>query len=129
MPGKNSFSEDQLFARPDTNILILDSIMALNLGNFIGQPVDTLLHHLPLSANVTKIIRGDNNAYTARRLWVIYDNWYWVQIVVTNFQYMNPYDISQTWDLSLFKKETIAWIFVNQGNNCVYGCWTNAYSD
>jgi hypothetical protein len=115
-----------MYVQNDTNIAILDSILSINLSDYIGKPVDSLLSHLPKSAHVMRIKPADN-PNLANRIIITYQNWYWVQIVVDNFSFMNQYDPQRLWDITLFKKETISWIFVDQGNNCVYGCNTERY--
>ena len=110
----------------DTNIHILDSIMGLNLSEFIGLPVDSLLNKLPVSAHTIKFGSADNPRIVSRLI-ISYDNWYWVQIVVRKFQYMSPISPNRTWDINLFKKEKISWIFVNRGNTCVFGCTSTKY--
>lgn len=110
----------------DTNVAILDSILAIDLSYYIGKPVDSLLIHLPQTAHVMRIASADN-PNLANRLIIIYQNWYWIQLVVDNFSFMNQFDDQHLWNINLFKKETISWIFVDQGNNCVYGCNTDRY--
>ncbi len=107
--------------RPDTNILILDSILAINLSNYIGKPVDSLLQMLPQSPKTVRITSADK-PHIASRVIITYDSWYWIQIVVKDFQYMPVYDPNRVWDFNLFKNEAISWIFVNRGNTCIYGC-------
>lgn len=107
--------------RPDTNILILDSLLAINLSYYIGRPVDSLLQVLPQSPKTVRITSADK-PHIASRVIITYDIWYWIQIVVKDFQYMPVYDPNRVWDFNLFKNETISWIFVNRGNTCIYGC-------
>jgi len=126
LPYRVFFSQ----CKADTNSLIIDSILNLNLASYIGQPVDSLLHHLPITDSAMKIVAADKSVI-ARKLWVTYQTWYKVIIIVDTFQYMNPVDttVPPNWNITLFKKETIAWIFVDRGYGCVYGCNTNSYRE
>lgn len=105
---------------------ILQRIIDLPLSNYIGKPVDSLLRVLPGSAHTLKLTSADNPNIVSRLI-VTYDNWYWVQIVVKKFHFMSPIDTNRSWDMELFKKEKISWIFVNRGNTCVYGCGSTRY--
>ena len=93
------------------------------LSSYVGQPVDTLLHHLP-TTDSTLTIRAADNPNIAKKLFVTYQNWYSVVIFVDSFHYMNPIDTSvpHQWNIILFKKETITRIQVYRGNSCPYGC-------
>src|SRR6185503_5188811 len=103
---------DNKFVTADTTIL--DSILLLNLAGFIGHSVDSLLQKLPASYHTIKISSA-SNPYLADRLRVNYNDQYVVKIIVKNFQHMDRYDANRQWNITQFKLENIAWIFVNTG--------------
>jgi hypothetical protein len=116
-----SNAQDSLAA----NDPIVLQIQGLNFSQFIEQPVDTLLAHLP-SGYTSVTIQGSVVAKKASYLVVKYAPYTYVCIQVRTFNYMNP-NLSQTgdpyqnWNVNLFKKESIAYVVAFNGQ-CIKGC-------
>lgn len=108
---------------PDT---LITQLSALNLLQYQGQPVDSLLAHLP-GGYITMKIGGWRSQRLAEVLYVIYPNKVSVGIHVRNFQYMNPHLVNtsnpkQNWDIALFRKETITFTIIYNNKSCINGC-------
>ncbi|MDB5196477.1 MAG: hypothetical protein JWP88_848 [Flaviaesturariibacter sp.] len=99
----------------------MDSVLSLPLSSFIGKPVDSLLIKLP-SAPTYKKIHSGGRPFHAQRLVMLYNDSTVVNIIVENFNFMDRFDQNSVWDLTLFRKESIAWILISKWNDCVYGC-------
>jgi hypothetical protein len=105
---------------------LITQLSQLNLLQYQGQPVDTLLSHLP-SGYISLKIGGWHSQRKAEVLYVIYPNKISVGIHVRNFQYMNPHlidapDPKQNWNVLLFRKETITYTIVFNNTTCINGC-------
>ncbi len=111
---------------PDTTVL--SQILSLPLQSYIGKPVDSLLNVLPGTYTdrdfmVVKVGR-------AKGLWQAYytsqANNCTIEIFIDTFHFMSfpNYTKTTTWDMTLAKRETIAFIKVYKNNllTCVYGC-------
>ncbi|MBI5856489.1 MAG: hypothetical protein HZB42_02465 [Sphingobacteriales bacterium] len=117
---------------PDTTIL--SQILNLPLSSYIGKPVDSLFLVLPTGYTRRGFMptgigytKGVYQSYFTSE----YNNCF-VEIFIDTFQFLpipnrTP---TTTWDMSLAKKETIAFIKVWKNNNiCIYGCNNPAYYD
>lgn len=115
---------------PDTSLLT--QILALPLQNYIGKPVDSLFLVLPGGYNGrgfmnSKIgyIKGVYQIYGSSEF-----NNLSIEIYVDNYQFLSVPDRtknSSTWDMTLAKKETVAYIKVFKNYQCVYGCGNPNY--
>lgn len=115
-PGENNFDST-----------IINQILALPLQNYIGKSVDSLLSVLPpsfSSQGLKPLIRG-----RIKGIYQIYGttnmNNSVIEIYIDTFQYhpVPYYHPASSWDMSLLKKETIAYIKVIKNDiTCVYGC-------
>ncbi|HVT83545.1 MAG TPA: hypothetical protein VHD35_00010 [Chitinophagaceae bacterium] len=108
---------------PDT---LIDELRSINLSQYNGQPVDSLINHLP--AGYTELrITGWRSLKLAEILYVIYPNNIEVAIHVRQFRYMDPHLVNtstpkQNWNISLFKKEAITFTVIFNGSTCINGC-------
>lgn len=105
---------------------LLTTLMSLNLSQYAGRPVDTLLASLPLGVIDMKIT-GWRSIRKEEILHVVYPNNIVVEIHVKQFQHMNPDWVNtstptQNWSVALFKKETIAHAVIFNGSVCINGC-------
>jgi hypothetical protein len=115
----NSFPTDTL----------LNQLTSLNLSQFQGQKVDSLLAHLP-GGYLSMKIGGWRSQRQAEVLYIIYPNKISVGIHVRNFQFMNPHlentsTPTQNWDINLFRQETITFTIIYNKNICINGCENN----
>jgi hypothetical protein len=114
------------FGQVDTT---LQKLLLINYTAFNGHPVDSLVKSLPSGYTKTVIISSHRGDY-GNVLAVFYPNDVNVWIQVKKFKYMNPWlnktdsTLSATvnWDISLFKKEAMAFAIVYQGAACWAGC-------
>ncbi|MBS1590593.1 MAG: hypothetical protein JST07_00585 [Bacteroidetes bacterium] len=98
-----------------------DSLTALNFIKYEQMPVDSFLAVIPTSYTQLKI-SGRHFGY-ASYLGITYSNDIYVEVYVRNFKYLpNRYDKSLNWDITLFRKEDIAFIVLFEGSNCLKGC-------
>lgn len=97
----------------------LQAILALDETQFIGNPLDSIINHLPAGYTDMKV-RGIRN--TARKLVVLYPNSTWIELEVRNFQYMNPIDRNRVWDVMLMRKEELFKTAIYKGTACYEGC-------
>ena len=121
---KNTMNEINHFDIPNDTIIL--QLATLNLTQFQGQPVDTLLSHLP-SGYTSMKIGGWRSQRLAEVLYVIYPNKVYVAIHVRNFQYMNPQLANtstpeQNWDISQFRREAITFTIIFNDSVCINGC-------
>jgi hypothetical protein len=105
---------------------LIATLSALNLSQYNGQSVDTLLARLPAGI-VEMRITGWRSIRLAEILHVVYPNKVVVEIHVRQFQYMNPHWVNtstpaQDWNITLFKKENIAFTVIFNGATCINGC-------
>ena len=111
-------------SRTDTTLIA--QLAAINLIQYQGQPVDTLLAHLP-SGYIALKIGGWRSQRLAEVLYVIYPNKISVGIHVRDFQYMNPRLVDspnpkQNWSIPLFRKEAITYTIIYNNTTCINGC-------
>jgi hypothetical protein len=104
---------------------IILQIQNLNFSQYQGQPVDSLLAHLPCGYT-SMTIQGSVITKKAAYLVVKYAPYTYVSIQVRTFNYMNPELVQtstprQNWDINLFKKEAIAYVIAFNGQ-CINGC-------
>lgn len=109
-----------------TDTTLIAELAAINLIQYQGQPVDTLLAHLPPGYIIMKI-GGWRSQRLAEVLYVIYPNKISVGIHVRNFQYMNPHLVDspnpkQNWSIPLFRKEAITYTIIYNNTTCINGC-------
>lgn len=113
------------FCNPPTDTLLIQ-LASLNLSQFQGQPVDSLIAHLP-SGYLSMKIGGWRSQKLAEVLYIIYPNKVSVGIHVRNFQFMNPHlenssNPKQNWDITLFRQEAITFTIIYNKNICINGC-------
>jgi hypothetical protein len=111
------------YLRVDT---LITDLTSLNLNQFNGLPVDSLLSHLP-QGYISTQITGWRSIRLAEILHVVYPNNVVVEIHVKNFQYMNPHWVNtgnptQNWSVALFRKEAVAFAVIFNGTTCINGC-------
>ncbi len=100
-------------------------IQSLDLSQFTGKPVDSLLAQLP--TGYTSITIGPSiRLKRAAFLIVEYAPGTAVYLAVRTFNFMNPEfsptgNPTQNWDISLFKKETLSFA-VAFNRDCINGC-------
>lgn len=127
----NAFASQKitcLFSRYShpANDTLITQLSAINLSQFQGQPVDSLLAHLPPGYIMMKI-GGWRSQRLAEVLYIVYPDKVSVDIHVRNFQFMNPHLVNtptptQNWDISLFRKEPITFAIIFNGSVCINGC-------
>jgi hypothetical protein len=105
---------------------LIIQLSALDLLQYQGKPVDSLLAHLPPGYTTMKI-GGWRSQRLAEVLYVIYPNGIEVGIHVRQFKYMDPHLVDssnpkQKWDITLFKKEAIFYTIIFNGSSCINGC-------
>ena len=106
---------------------VLPQILALPLSTYIGLPVDSLISDLPTNFSAQLFKPSDRIGY-AKGVVQIYGlsgtNSCAVEIFIETFQYLTfpNYSNIDTWNFSLAKQETLAYIKVWKNNRCVYGC-------
>lgn len=112
------------YSQTDTT---LQKILKLNFIAYKGHSVDSLVKALP--TNYSKMTILSNHAGYGNLLCVFYANGVNVGITVRKFKYFNPHldftkPLKGQWDanMSLFKKEAIAYAIVYQGPTCYAGC-------
>lgn len=103
-----------------------NQLSAINLSQYNGKPVDSLLAHLPSGYTALRI-GGWRSQRLAEVLYVMYPNNISVGIHVRHFQFMNPHLVNtanptENWSISLFKKETIYFSIIFNGPVCINGC-------
>ena len=110
---------------PDTTVL--SQILNLPLNSYIGKPLDSLFLVLPNNYTDRQFMpygigycKGLFQSYGTMEM-----NTVSVEIYIINFQYLSFPNRTKTstWDMSLAKKETIAFIKVIKNNRvCFFGC-------
>jgi len=112
LANNTDFSNNKTL-RVDTTVL--QSILSINLSYYIGKPVDSLFGILPN----TYTSRGLSQSYYSSEFNTCYE-----EIFIDTFQFMTFPNRTKTstWNMSLAKQETIAFIKVWKNNQCVYGC-------
>ena len=110
---------------PSSDSLIVQ-LSNIDLTHYIGLPVDSLLSHLP-SSYIEKKVSSYNRPDLAEVLFVDYNSDVSVMIFVHGFTYMNPHIVNtstprQNWQVSLFKKENLAYTIIFNGSTCINGC-------
>ena len=93
------------FAQTDPIYTALNNI---DFDNYVNKPIDSILAVIPTFTTAQAKIYGQSTTYNARVLAIEYPNQVTLLLYPKRFQYMNPYDPSQIWDFSLFRKER-AW--------------------
>jgi hypothetical protein len=92
----------------DSIDLVLKSI---NVHDYIGKPVDSLLRRLPGGAIekgfVLAMPKENTPKFRFRKYIIKYANFDLVEIEVHEFRYMNPVSPTKTWDFEGFKKEVL----------------------
>lgn len=135
--GCSCFANDSVYktrVRPCSDTTVLPQILSLSLNTFIGKPVDSLFLALPVgytkrgfmpvSAGYTK---GVYQSYSTSN-----DNNCFIEIYIDTFNFLPIPNLSPTttWNMSLARQETIAFIKVIKNNKvCVYGCNNPNYYD
>ncbi len=123
-PGKTAWQEQKSVTR---DCSVLPAILALPLSSYIGKPVDSLFSVLPPGYTFRGFMpqRICYNAGVTQSYYASETNIVLIEVFIDNYQYMvfpNRTNI-QNWDMSLARKEKIAYIKIIQNNNiCVYGC-------
>jgi hypothetical protein len=105
---------------------LTNQLSALNLSEYNGKPVDSLLAHLPAGYTTLKI-GGWRSQRLAEVLYILYPNNISVGIHVRHFQFMNPHldntpNPAENWNITLFKKEAIYFTIIFKGPVCINGC-------
>jgi hypothetical protein len=97
----------------------LNQLLSINEADFINKPLDSIIAILPTGYTRIKIY-GIRN--TARMLSVRYPNKVWIELHVRQFNYMNPVDANNIWDITLMRKENLYKRSIYKGKNCYAGC-------
>lgn len=94
-------------------LLSIDSVL------FLNRPLDSIIQVLPAGYTGMKIF-GIRN--TARFLRLLYPNKVWIELHVRQFNYMNPVDGNNTWNIVQMRKENLHSIKIYKGSVCYAGC-------
>ena len=118
-PGANA--QDSL----TVNNPIVLQLQSLDLGQFTGHKVDSLVSLLPCGQTGTQIL-GSITMKRAGYLVVRYATRTYVLIGVTSFTHMNPNysptgNPRQNWNINQFKQEIISFAIAFNGE-CINGC-------
>ena len=90
----------------DTPTITIQQLQSLNLSSYYGKPIDSLLLHLQIGYEVTRV--WGHKLGVASRISIYYPSNVSLDIFVKEFQVLPNYrDRSGNWNLSLFKKENI----------------------
>jgi hypothetical protein len=124
--SKTNISYASINVRTLPTDTIITQLLVLNLAQYQGKPVDSLIAHLP-QGYITMKIGGWHSQRLAEVLYVIYPKKVSLDIHVRNFQYMNPHLVNtsnptQNWDVTLFRKETIYYAIAFNASTCFNGC-------
>lgn len=94
----------------------------LDLTQFVGHPVDSLLNLISNAVKTQKIYPckdTKNGLHTACQLRVDYYGNINMRIFVKEFTHITPYDITNSWNISDFRQEKIACIVIWIGHEIV----------
>lgn len=101
----------------------LDSLLRhFPIANYLQKPIDTLIAHLPPGYDTAFVIGSNGNINRGASLQINYspNNAYWIQIFITNAQYITINKPITTrpevaWPLNLLRKEKIGSITIYTG--------------
>ncbi len=123
-PGKTAWPEQKSVTRDSS---VLPAILSLPLSSYIGKPVDSLLAKLPVNHTSRgfmslriRYLRGIYQVYGTN-----VDNMVTIEIYIDEFHFLQiPRSANlPPWDMSLARKEKIAYIKIFKNNTtCIYGC-------
>lgn len=106
----------------DTLIFFLQQ---LNLNNYYNKPVDSLLAVIPATPDSMRVysnVDSRTRLFFASELTVWYPDGIFLRIFVTQFNFMNPYSSSLSWDSILFRKENIFKVSIYKDSfTCING--------
>jgi len=106
-------------ANGQTQDTTLNQLLAINKSNYHNRPLDSIIAVLPTGYTKMKIY-GIRN--TARMLLVGYPNKVWIELHVRQFNYMNPVDPNNVWNIAQMRLENLHSVTVYKGVNCYEGC-------
>ncbi|MBL7729615.1 MAG: hypothetical protein JNM88_00440 [Chitinophagaceae bacterium] len=99
----------------------VNALLAIDEGQFINKPLDSIIALLPPGYIDIRIIHGGHR-YTARKLKFLYPNRVWIDLHVREFNFMNPLDTSQVWNITLMRKEKLYKTVIYKHVNCYRNC-------
>ncbi len=97
----------------------VNALLAINESQFVNKPLDSIIAALPPGYIQMKIV---GIRKTARHLRVMYPNRVWIDLHVRQFNYMNPVDASEIWNVTLMRKENLNHRVIYKGVKCYAGC-------
>jgi hypothetical protein len=122
------FSVDRKFLINRVDSLPPDSLNTflrnLNLSAYTGVTVDSFLHIIPNIPNtmfVSSCVMGKLSMYNACYLQLTYSPDFIIRIYVNVFSHLPQYSSTLTWDVNLFRLESIYKISIYKDNACING--------
>lgn len=106
-------------ANCQTNDSTVNQLLSINSALFLNKPLDSIIQVLPAGYTGMKIF-GIRN--TARFLRLLYPNKVWIELHVRQFNYMNPVDGNNSWNIAQIRKENLQAIKIYKGSVCYVGC-------
>lgn len=94
---------------------LINYLSTVDLNQFVGHPVDSLLNLIPNAIKEQKIMpcsKTRAGMQTACQLVVTFYYKLSIRIVVQQFTHLTPYDPTRSWNISDFRQEKIACILV-----------------
>lgn len=80
---------------------------SIKINSYIGRSVEELLDEVPFELQKYLYTRTSNPLYISGA-YLKYSEKCWIKIEIYEFNYLNQYDIEESWSFDLFKKETIS---------------------
>lgn len=116
---------DRIDSLPDNDPLILQ-LKAIDLLPYADHPADSFIAHLPPGI-ISYRIGSSSLTKSANVLFVNYDHSVFAMIFIKSWSYMDPRLVNtatpeQNWDVSLCRREKIAYIILYNGSECINGC-------
>jgi len=91
---------------------VYDSVKNLNLDHYATLPVDSLLQIIPKSYDFMQLVGTLKPSGRVRGLVIHYPGSMTIMIEPKLYNYMNPFDTNNVWDINLFKKEIAYYILI-----------------
>jgi hypothetical protein len=107
----------------DTSSYPIANLSGLNWSYYLNKPINTLLFDLNgvFPGYIIGRIYG-TRLRLASKLNIYYGNGIGVILTVNDFQHLNQYSESSSWDISLFRQENISKIELWDQATCIMGC-------
>ena len=107
----------------DTAAYPIASISSVNLPFYYNKPINIFLADLAdaYPGYILGKVYG-NQIRWGKKINVYYGNDITFIIVVKNFQFMNPFNLTGNFDINLFRQENINKIELRNIGDCIHGC-------